>query len=127
MPEPCLDYRGGVPLPDDVKDDALGLVATYCATQVPSEHADAIRVEYTVRGNTITIHERRPPWREDIGPEWTSMRICSMEWDPATRLWTLYARDRNDRRLEYPYVGPAPSVKPLLAELDNDPTGIFWG
>lgn len=114
-------------LPDDVKDDAIALVATYCATKIPSEHDDKIRLEYKVRGNTITIYERRPPWREDFGPEWTSMRICSMQWDPVTRLWTLYARDRNDRRLDYPYLDPAPSVKPLLVELDDDPTCIFWG
>lgn len=114
-------------LPDDVKDDAVALVATYCATAVPSEHDDEIRIEYTVRGNTIAIHERRPPWHEDLSSEWTSMRICSMEWDPATRLWTLYARDRNDRRLDYPNLNPVPSVKPLLMELDDDPTGIFWG
>ncbi len=40
---------------------------------------------------------------------------------------TLYARDRNDRRLHYPYLDPALSVKPLLVELDDDPTCIFWG
>ncbi|MGH2698358.1 MAG: DUF3024 domain-containing protein [Actinomycetota bacterium] len=116
-----------MPLPDDVKDDAIALVAMYCATTIPSELADEIRLEYKLRGRTITIYERRPLWREDLGPEWTSMRICSMEWDPATRLWTLYARDGNDRRLDYPYVDPAPTIKPLLGELDNDPTAIFWG
>ena len=114
-------------LPDDVKDDALSLVATYCATKIPAEHDNRIRLEYKVRGNTITVFECRPPWREDFGPEWTAMRICSMQWDPVTRLWTLYARDRNDRRLDYPYIGPTPSVKPLLVELDADPTCIFWG
>ena len=85
--------------------------ATYCATKVPSEHDDKIRIEYKVRGNTITIYECRPPWREDRGPDWTAMRICSMEWDPATRLWTLYSRDRNDRRLDYPFIDPSRSVR----------------
>jgi len=53
-------------LPADVKDEAVALVATYCATKVPSKHDDKIRIEYKVRGNTITIYERRPPWREDF-------------------------------------------------------------
>lgn len=114
-------------LPTEVKDDAIALVATYCATEVPSEHDDQIRIEYKVRGNTITIYERRPPCREELGPDWTSMRICTFEWDPATRLWTLYARDRNDRRLDYPFIDPARSLTPLLRELENDPTCIFWG
>jgi hypothetical protein len=110
-----------------VKDDALSLVAAYCATKIPSEHDDKIRIEYKVHGNKITIYECRPPWREDFGPEWTSMRICSMQWDSVTGLWALYARDRHGRRLDYPYVDPAPSVKSLLVELDDDPTSIFWG
>lgn len=114
-------------LPADVKDDAIAHVATYCATKVPSELGDEIRIEYKIRGNAITINECRPPWREDLGPEWTTIRICTLEWDAKTGLWTLYARDRNDRRLDYPYVDPAPSVTPLLRELEEDPTCLFWG
>jgi Protein of unknown function (DUF3024) len=114
-------------LPTEVKDDAIALVTTYCATKIPSEHDSEIRIEYRVRGNTITIYECRPPWREDLGPDWTSLRVCTFQWDPKTRLWTLHARDRNERRLDYPYLDPAPSVMPLLRELEKDPTGIFWG
>lgn len=108
-------------LPTDVKNEAIALVETYCATKVPSEHDDKIRLEYRVRGNTITIYECRLPWREDFGPDWTSMRICSMQWDPERRRWTLYARNRNDRRLDYPFIDPASSVMPLLRELENVP------
>lgn len=114
-------------LPAEVKKDAVALVTTYCATKIPAEHDDKIRIEYKVRGNAVTLFECRPPWREDFGPDWTSSRICTFGWDPATRLWTLSARDRNDRRLDYPYIEPAPTIEPLLHELDKDPTGIFWG
>ncbi len=114
-------------LPDEVAADAVPRVATYCASRVPSELADQIRIEHRTRGNTITIYELRPPWREDLGPEWTSSRVCTLQWDPDTELWRIYARDRNDSRLDYPYAEPAASVANLLDELDRDPTGIFWG
>jgi hypothetical protein len=114
-------------LPSEVLDPAIPLIATFCATKVPAEHGDKLRIEYGVRGNTITIYECRPPWRKEIGPDWTRMRVCTFEWDPGTRLWTLYAHDRNDRRLEYPFTEPAPDLASLLRDLDNDPTGIFWG
>jgi hypothetical protein len=114
-------------LPPEVLDPAISLIATYCATKVPAKHDGKLRIEYKVRGNTITIHECRPPWRKEIGPDWTRMRICTFEWDPTTRLWTLHARDRNDRRLEYPFIEPAPDLAPLIRDLDSDPTGIFWG
>jgi len=55
-------------LPAEVLDPAISLVATYCATKVPAEHDDKLKTEYTVRGNTITIYECRPPWREEVGP-----------------------------------------------------------
>lgn len=35
------------------------------------EHIDEMRVEIDVDGRAITILECRPPWREDVGPEWT--------------------------------------------------------
>lgn len=69
-------------LPTEVLDPAISLIATYCATKVPSEHDDKLRIEYKVRGNTITVYECRPPWREDFGPDWTRKRVCTFEWDP---------------------------------------------
>lgn len=114
-------------LPTEVVDPAMSLIATYCATRVPAAHDDELRIEYEVHGSTITIYECRPPWREEMGPDWTRMRICTFEWDAMTRLWTLYARDRNDRRMDCPFVEPAPDLASLIRDLDNDPTGIFWG
>lgn len=114
-------------LPAEVLDPAISLVATYGATKVPAEHDDKLKIEYRVRGNRITIYECRPPRRVEIGPDWTRMRICTFEWDSVPRLWTLYACDRSDRRLEYPFIEPAPDLAPLLGELDKDPTCTFWG
>jgi len=58
-------------LPPEVLDPAISVIATYCATKVPSEHDDMLKIEYKVHGNTITVYEGRPPWREDFGPDWT--------------------------------------------------------
>lgn len=114
-------------LPAEVKNAAISQVTTYCATKVPAEHDDKIRIEYKLRGNTLTIYECRPPWREDFGPEWTSRRVCVFEWDRAARGWRLYAMDRNNRRLDYPFVETTPDLLPLLREIETDPTCIFWG
>lgn len=110
-----------------MKEAAIAQVAAYCATRVPADLDDEIQVEYELRGNTITLYERRPPWREDVGSEWTSMRICVFEWDHDRHKWTLYSIDRNDRRRRYEFAEPASDLMPLLREVDNDPTGIFWG
>jgi hypothetical protein len=39
----------------------------------------------------------------------------------------LYWRDRNRRFHLYDLVSPTASVEELLAEVDRDPTAIFWG
>ena len=71
--------------------------------------------------------ERRAPWREDFGPEWSSVPIARLRYTAATKSWTLYWRDRNLRFHLYDLVTPSPHVEDLLAEIDRDSTGIFWG
>ena len=39
----------------------------------------------------------------------------------------LYWRDRNLKFHRYDHVDPNPDVESLLAEVDADPTCIFWG
>jgi Protein of unknown function (DUF3024) len=94
---------------------------------VPEDARGELRLEHTVRGGTITIVERRPPWSELIGPGWTSMKIAQLRYDERGRSWSLYACDRNERWFPYIDVEPAPDVAPLLAEIGEDPTGIFRG
>lgn len=75
----------------------------------------------------LTIVERRPPWHEEFGTEWTSFPIARLRYMKVWREWTLYYRDRNLKFHLYDLVPPATSVEPLLAEIEADPTGIFWG
>jgi hypothetical protein len=51
----------------------------------------------------------------------------SIGYSKATRLWSLYWRDRNLKFHEYDRVPASASVDELLAEVDRDPTAIFWG
>lgn len=106
---------------------ALVVVESFCETRVPEHVREEVRLECSRRGNSITISERRPPWRVDLGPEWTDFKVAQLRYDASDRTWALYCRDRNERWFRHDGVEPAPSVAPLLAEVDEDPTGIFWG
>ena len=114
-------------MPTAVRADALRHVELFCENQTPERVRDEVRLEHSVRGKSITIVERRPPWSELIGPEWTSMNIAQLRYDEQTGKWTLHAADRNSRWFLYDNVGPVPDVGPLLAEISDDPTCIFWG
>jgi hypothetical protein len=84
-------------------------------------------MEFAGRGNSITILERRAPWAEWLGPEWSRMKIAQFRFDPPNGLWRLYWADRNERWHELWDVEPSPSIDPLLQEVDQDPTAVFWG
>jgi hypothetical protein len=52
--------------------------------------------------------------------------LCSAA-HPGGGRWRLYWDDRTPRWYLMGDVPPAVTPAPLLAELDADPTGIFWG
>ena len=41
--------------------------------------------------------------------------------------WVLYWSDRNGKRHLYDLFDPNPDLSAALAEVDDDPTAIFWG
>jgi Protein of unknown function (DUF3024) len=102
-------------------------VQRWCAARVPEHASHQVRVECQISPRHLTIVERRAPWREDFGPEWTSFPIARLRYTTAEKSWTLYWRDRNLRFHLYDLLAPSNRVDDLLAELDRDPTCIFWG
>jgi hypothetical protein len=116
-----------MPLPGDVRKAAVSQVDRFCEERIPRALRAQVRLEHSVRGNAITIVERRPPWSELIGPEWTTSKVAQLRYDEDDRSWSLYCADRNGRWWLYDDTGPAADVGPLLVAIDEDPTGIFWG
>ena len=100
-------------------------VRRHCQRRVPPHARDQVRLETVVRGLTITIIERRVPWRHDFGPEWSWLKIAELRYHYGS--WTLYWADRNGRWLPYSDLAPSPRLDDLLAEIDRDPAGAFWG
>jgi hypothetical protein len=87
---------------------------------------DKLNLSNKIRGNNVTIFENRAPWHPDMR-EWTSMAIAQLRYNEKTGKWTLYCADRNDRWHEYYDMEPTKDIGKILAEIDEDPTGIFFG
>ena len=86
---------------------------------------DQVRVGFRVRGTKVLLYEARPAFsRPD---EWVEVKPAQFEYNPATKRWTLYCFDRNSRRRPYYEADENQSFEYLLAEVGEDPTGIFWG
>lgn len=112
----------------DPRENAVAAVEVFCETRVPEKHLDEVRLECSRRDNSITLVERRAPWNpERAGAEWTSSEIAQLRFDSSSGQWSLFCRDRNERWWLYDNIGPSSRVDALLAEINSDPTGIFWG
>lgn len=108
-----------------VPDTHLRQIVRWCEEKVPEHLRDRIRVEHTVRGSNVTILEYRPPWREELGLEWTRQPIAQLRYRDGE--WRLYWPDRNTRWHEFPDGRSiAASPGPLL-EVVDDPRHPFWG
>lgn len=94
---------------------------------MPERARDEVRVEVEEDDGALTIVERRAPWSEDLGPEWSRRPVARLRYAQSRAQWTLYWSDRNQQFREYDRVGPTAHVDDLLAEIEQDPTGIFWG
>ena len=114
-----------MPLPPLVRQLVDVKLARYCERKIPRRLRDKIRVHYKVRGNSITLIESRPYWNDPT--KWSELKVAQFRFEPGNRTWTLYCADRNDRWHPYLEVPSTPNLDDLLEEVDQDPTGIFWG
>ncbi len=94
---------------------------------IPESARDLVRNDIDVTDRAITIVECRPPWNPDFGTEWTRLPVARLRYTKRSSEWSLYWSDRNSKFHEYDLIDPSTDVDVLLAEVDRDPTAIFWG
>jgi len=101
-------------------------VQRWCAARVPEHARHQVRVECEVAPRHLTIVERRAPWREDFGPEWTAFPIARLRYTAADKSWTLYWRDRNLRFHLYEPMAPSHRVEDPRRQTAHLPP-LRWG
>jgi len=127
---PLASPRSGpapTPVRAGVPDLDVARVQRWCAARVPEPARHQVRVECEVGARDLTIVERRPPWRDDTGPDWTSLPVARLRYAKTAKTWTLCWRDRHLRFHLYNRLPPSAHVNELLTEIDRDPTHVFWG
>jgi hypothetical protein len=120
-------YGRGMPIPADGRDATVARVERFCSDHSPDSAAADYRVESTIRGSAITLVERRAPWQPGPSAEWSAVDIAQLRYDERSRSWSLYWQRATGRWLRYDGISSSPDVDVLLAEIDADPSGVFWG
>jgi len=112
-------------LPELTKQRVEKVLGEYCAKKVPAELSGQVRMGYRIRGNNVTLYEEKPHF---LKPDtWVDIVVAQFRYDAKEKDWTLYCADRNSRWHEYFDLEPDHDFKVLLKEVDEDPTGIFFG
>ena len=101
-------------------------VRRWAAVRVPVALQDELRMEVEVDPLSITLVERRMPWRED-DTEWSRLPIARFRYTKKRNEWTLYCYRGNGNQERYPFAPSTPHVTDLLDAVDRDETSIFWG
>ena len=113
-------------IPELTKRSAEQQLADFCDRRVPAHVRAQVRLEYTARGNDLTLVERRVPW-DGSDREWTSLPIALFRWQPQTATWLLKWADRNGKWLDYPDLDPVGDIAIAIAEVDADRNCCFFG
>lgn len=99
----------------------------YCDKRITAHAREQVRMTYSVLANAVTLFEERQA--HDQPGKWTKMPIAQFRLNVVDHLWRLYCP--NPKRAEgwvvYPDAEPAKDFDALLAALDQDKTGAFWG
>lgn len=110
-----------------VPQDALPEVERFCEERTPPDLRDEMRLECSLRGDAITIVERRAPWDPQLNSAWTTSDVAQLRHDGGEGSWSLHWRGSDERWHPYDPLPQSRDLRLLLAEINADPTGIFWG
>jgi hypothetical protein len=101
------------------------VVGGLCRQRNLPEFKDELSLEFKVEGHDVVLFERRPRWGARVGV--TDSPIAKLTFVRTKNAWRLFWR-RQD--LEWHGYKPLPGKKrleALVAEVDRDPYGCFFG
>ena len=109
-----------------VRESDVARIQEVCDARVSREVSAEVRVELERERQAVNIVERRPPWRDDLGPDWARLPVARLRYVASKGLWTLYYLRHTGRWERYPLLGPSRRLNDLLRELADDPICVFW-
>jgi hypothetical protein len=93
---------------------------------MPAHVASQLRYRLDTDRNALAMVECRAVVPDDPGGDWFEVFVARLRFT-RSRGWELYWPDRDSDFHIYESTEPTQDVRLLLAEIDSDPTGIFFG
>jgi hypothetical protein len=101
------------------------LLRPICAPHPDPSVAAQLRHGYRIDGYAVILFESRPAYRAPHN--WQDHDIAKFRFVNTKGLWELSCQFRDLKWHSYEPLPESPDLDVLVAEVRNDPTGIFWG
>jgi len=100
-------------------------VGGLCRRRTRPEAKSKLSIEYSVKSHDVTVFERRPRW--DGHPGHTESGVAKLKFNRATGRWRLLWQRADMKWHAYKARSVRGELSKLVAEIDEDPYGCFFG
>jgi len=114
-----------MPLSELQQAQIAKLLTPLCHSPALARVADRLRHGYRINGNAVELFESRPAFRPPH--HWEDHAVAKFRYVATRRVWRLYCQFRDLKWRAYEPCFESRDLGRLVAEVDRDPTGIFWG
>jgi hypothetical protein len=101
------------------------IVGDLCRRRSPPEVRDQVRIGYRVSRHDVLIYETRPAFRDPS--RWTEHGVAKLRFIQTAGEWRLLWQRASLRWQSYEPLPSSRDVRTLVAEVDRDPYGCFFG
>ena len=101
------------------------LVGEFCQNRVPKKIQNELRYGYRVEGQSIFVYEDRPRW--DKPSEWLAVDFAKLLYIRRQHIWKLYWKRASGKWELYEPKGKSRHLGVLIAAIDEDNWGCFFG
>ena len=100
-------------------------VGKMCQRRSPVYLSDQIKTTYKIINYSVEVYEQRPRWNNP--DEWTSTGVAKFLYIRNSRKWKLFWMRQDLKWHSYGPLAESPTLEKLVAEVDIDPHGAFFG
>jgi len=100
-------------------------VGKMCERRSPPHLRDEIRLTYDIKNHAVEVYEERPGWKNRN--KWTRMGIAKFKYVRSAKRWNLYWMRQDLKWHLYGPLSESRTIEKLVAEVDGDPYGAFFG
>ena len=101
------------------------VIGRLCKRRFLSHLRDKIRTIYEIQNNDIIIFEERPKFKEPH--EWSKTPCAKFKYDRTNKEWRLYWMRKDLKWHRYQTETKSGELEELVAEVDIDRYGAFFG